>query len=171
MEGERKSSEVRAREVFAQSDRAVTKAFYEELERRGPAGAVAINLMRAQKASSRAKQYHGGIRGVGSFSSLAYANKSQAMLTLCKILESHGSKLRIRFGWKEDPSVKFGRSSWVLYVDLPQGQVSFHCPERLSMHTYTGEWDHSHSSEDRILEFCQRVYEQGIDSALQLPLF
>lgn len=161
-----------AREVFDGSDADITKEFYSALMLRGPAGAVAANLMRAQKASTRAKRYHGGIRGVGSYSSLAYTNKNNAMIALCKLLEQHGRQLRIRFGWKQDPDVLFDRRvSWVLYIDLPQGQVSFHCPERLSGHDYAGEWDRQRKSEERIIDFCQRVFEQGIDGALQLPLF
>ena len=161
-----------AREIFDGSDAKATKAFYTELARRGPAGLVAANLMRAQKASTRAKRYHGGIRGVGSYSSLAYISKSNAMLNLCKILEEHGRRLRIRFGWKLDPDVLFGtRPSWMLYIELPQGQVSFHCPERLSAHDYAGNWDRQRKSEERVIEFCQRVFEQGIDGALQLPLW
>src|SRR5579883_3407579 len=134
--GERphKLGATRAREIFWTSDAQKTKAYYAALAKRGIAGDIAVNLMRAQKYSTRAKRYRGGIRGVGSFRNLAYTAKNNAMLSLCKVLDRHAAKLKISFGWKGDPDVLFGgRPSWVLYVDLPQGQVSFHAPERLSV--------------------------------------
>lgn len=163
---------MRAIEVFAGSDAEATKAYYATLLKRGPAGQVAVNLMRAQKCSSRAKLYRGGIRGVGSFRSMAYDTKNWAMANLCQVLEKHGQKLKITFGWKRDPLVVFGQHpSWVLYIDLPQGQVSFHSPNRLSDHDYRGEWDKEHRSGERILVFCDSVHDHGLDGALQLPLF
>ena len=128
--------------------------------------------MRAQKCSTRAKKYRGGVRGLGSYSRLAYETKSWAMENLCGILDKYGRALKIRFGWKQDPDIVFGeRPSWVLYVDLPQGQVSFHAPSRLSPHDYGGDWDREHKSEERILAFCDSVYDHGVDGALQLLLF
>ncbi|HZP31890.1 MAG TPA: hypothetical protein VFB23_00910 [Candidatus Acidoferrales bacterium] len=172
--GERphKLGATRASEIFWTSDAQKTKAYYAALAKRGIAGDIAVNLMRAQKYSTRAKRYRGGIRGVGSFRDLAYTAKNNAMLSLCKVLDRHAAKLKISFGWKGDPDVLFGgRPSWVLYVDLPQGQVSFHAPERLSVHDYAGEWDGQHASEQRILEFCDSVFDHGLDGALQLCLF
>lgn len=161
-----------ARDVFEGSEAEVTKAYYAALAARGPAGDVAVNLMRAQKCSTRAKRYRGGIRGVGSYRSMAYETKSWAMVNLCKVLDTHGKQLKIRFGWKPDPTVIFGeRPSWVLYIDLPQGQVSFHSPSRLSDHGYAGEWDRERRSEERVLAFCDSVYHHAMDGALQLPLF
>lgn len=163
---------MRAREVFDGSDAEVTKAYYASLSKRGPAGDVAVNLMRAQKCSTRSKLYRGGVRGIGSFRSMAYETKTWAIQNLCAVLGSHGKRLRIGFGWKLDPDVVFGdRPSWVLYVDLPQGQVSFHCPSRLSDHDYRGVWDGVHKSEERILAFCDSVFDHGLDGALQLLLF
>jgi hypothetical protein len=163
---------MKALDVFLGSDAEVTKAYYAALAKRGPAGDVAVNLMRAQKCSTRAKKYRGGIRGVGSYRSMAYETKSWAMENLCKVLAEHGKRLRIRFGWKLDPDVLFGeRPSWVLYIDLPQGQVSFHCPSRLSPHDYAGEWDREHRSEERVIAFCDSVFQSRIDGALQLLLF
>jgi hypothetical protein len=162
---------MRAREVFEGSDAEVTKAYYASLAKRGAAGDVAINLMRAQKYSTRAKRYRGGIRGVGSFRSMAYATKTWAMENLCRCLSAQGKQLRIKFGWKPDPDCVFGeRESWVVYVDLPHGQVSFHSPTRLSSEDYAGEWDREHKSEERILAFCDSVYDRGFDGALQMEL-
>jgi len=90
-----------------------------------------VNLFRAQKCSTRAKVYRGGLRGIGSFRSLAYQRKAWSMKNLCDCLAEHGSELGINFGWKRDPNTPLHDApSWVLYVDLPQGQVSFHSPTR-----------------------------------------
>src|SRR5258708_35843146 len=121
----------RAREIFAGSDGAATRMYLAALKRRGPSGDVAMHLFRAQKASTRAKRYRGGLKGVGSFSSLAYGVKERSLEDLCRILAMYGQTLHIKFGWKQDAGVKFGgRVSWVLYVDLPGGQGSCHSPER-----------------------------------------
>lgn len=155
---------VRAIEVFQGSAAEVTKAYYAELMKRGPAGVVAVNLMRAQKCSTRAKKYRGGIRGMGSYRSMAYETKNLAMRNLCSCLSAHGKQLRIKFGWKQDPACVFGGSpSWVLYIDLPQGQVSFHSPARLSSEDYVGEWDRERKSEERIVAFCDSVFDREIE--------
>ena len=163
---------MRAREVFEGSDAEITRAYYASLARRGPVGDVAVNLFRAQKCSTRAKRYRGGVRGVGSYKSMAYQTKTWAMENVCRCLSAQGKQLRIKFGWKADPECVFAeKSSWVLYVDLPQGQVSFHSPARLSPENYAGEWDRERKSEERILAFCDSVYDLGLDGALQLLLF
>ena len=46
-------------------------------------------------------------------------------------------ELGIKFGWKFDPV----REMWVVYFELPTGQVSFHTMERFSGPEYFGEWD------------------------------
>lgn len=63
---------MKALEVFNGSEGAITRAYYAALEQRGAAGIVAVNLFRAQKCSTRAKKYRGGIRGVGSYRGMAY---------------------------------------------------------------------------------------------------
>lgn len=61
------------------------------------------------------------------------------MLNLVTVLTLHASRLGMRWGWKEDPTREFHR--WVLYVDLPTGQVSFHAQTRNGGPDYTGDWD------------------------------
>lgn len=157
-----------ARAVFDGSDGEVTRAYYAALARRGPAGEVAVNLFRAQKCSTRAKLYRGGIRGVGSFRRIAYGTKALAMSNLCELLPA----CAIPFGWKQDPECVFGeKASWVLYIDLPQGQASFHSPERLSAHDYPGEWDGEWKSEERILAFCDEVFRGPARPAQMLLSF
>jgi hypothetical protein len=126
--------------------------------RRGPIGAIAMNLFRAQKCSTRAKLYRG--RG---YKSEAYARKSWSMGNLVTILTEVGPTTGISFGWKTDPSTVFGeQASWVLYIDLPQGQVSFHSPDRGAGPEYAREFDGAHKSEERILAFCDEVFSREV---------
>ena len=140
----------RAIDVFEQSDGEVTKAYYAELQQLGPAGEIAVALFRCQKRSSAAKRYRGR-----RFRSAAYDVKNWSMGELCRLLEKHGKELGIRYGWKQDPKTEF--YPWVLYVDLPQGQVSFHSPDRGLGPDYPGEWDGLKASQDRIVAFCDSV--------------
>ena len=65
-----------AAEVYQGSDGELTRRYYTELENRvGILGLVAVNLFRAQNCSSRAKVYRGGVRGRGSYKSMAYEKK------------------------------------------------------------------------------------------------
>ena len=61
------------------------------------------------------------------------------------------------WGWKHDPST--GGFHWVLYVDLPTGQCSFHSPERLSGPDYKGGWIAGDGSAAAICRFCDSVWE------------
>ncbi len=146
---------MRAVEVYEGSDGAATKRFYADLETRGPLGLIAVNLFRAQKCSARAKKYRGGVRGVGSYRGMAYERKSWSVSNLCQILAEHGPTVGITFGWGLDLRQEFNR--YVLYVDLPQGQVSFHSPSRGKGPDYQGQWDGQHRSAERILAFCDVV--------------
>ena len=163
------------REIYLGSDGEATKSLYSHLERRGPLGMIALNLFRAQKCSARAKVYRGGIRGQGSYKRMAYERKSWSMDLLCRALIEHGAALNIRFGWKEDPRTVFGQdASWVLYVELPAGQVSFHSPTRGTGPDYTREWDQQHSSEERIIAFACAVAAmpeyQADDAPITAPM-
>jgi hypothetical protein len=139
-----------AREVLFQNDGDVTKLYYAELSTSGPYGELAVALFRAQKRSSRAKDYRRG-----KWRRAAYDVKSWSMGEVCRILKQLGA---FNWGWKQDPQTVFGEEpSWVLYVDLPQGQVSFHSPSRLSGPDYLGDWDGQRMSADRICTFCDYV--------------
>jgi hypothetical protein len=148
--------------IFKGSDGDATRAMYAALEARGPAGELAVNLFRACKASTRAKVYRGGRRGHGSYRRMAYEKKNWSLVNLGTILNKHAAVLGVNFGWAEDPDVMFdGSPAWVFYVDLPGvGQVSFHSPDRyLNGPEYSGKWDGTHSSAERICEFCRRLLE------------
>jgi hypothetical protein len=146
-------------QVFSQQNGEVTKAYYADLEAKGPLGEIATALFRCQKRSSRAKAYRRG-----RWRRAAYDVKQWSMGELCRLLQAHGEPLGFTWGWKEDPGVLFGeRASYVLYVDIPDiGQVSFHSPDRGTGPEYAGEWDGQRESLNRIVRFCDKV--MGADS-------
>lgn len=129
--------------TYQGSDGDATKALYARLEAVGSAGVVALNLFRACKASSRAKVYRGGVRGQGSYRSMAYDRKQWALDNLCKVLAASAAEIEIAWGWGVDTKlqVKGDPHYHVLYVDLPAGQVSFHNGWRGDGPDYPGQWD------------------------------
>jgi len=150
---------ISVRSIFYGSDGSKTRSLLRQLEARGWLGQVAAQLFRAQKYSSRAKVYRGGVRGSSDeflpFRDLAYKNKEKAMIGLCSLLSANDHE--IKWGWRDDPSQPFAKH--VLYVDLPNGQVSFHALSRLRGPDYHGQWDGSRGSERRIIEFCQSILQ------------
>ena len=143
------------REIYDGSDAEATKALYARLEQLGPAGVIARDLFRAQKASARAKVYRGG-NSKGRFRAQAYDKKDWSIGNLCAALEQHAAALGIAWGWKEDPAQSF--HCWVLYVELPTGQVSFHSAAPKSDQRFTGDWDGvRHASASRILLYTASV--------------
>jgi hypothetical protein len=143
--------------IYEGSDGKATKALYHKLETRGMIGVVAVNLFRAQKCSARAKVYRGGIKGKGSYSAMAYQRKNWSMENLCRVLGENADKLGMRYGWKRDDGTP--GYEWLLYVDLPNGQVSFHSAVRLDGPDYLGEWDNKKKSAERIIIFCEKVLD------------
>lgn len=136
-------------EVYEGSNGQATQDLYARLEKLGPAGVVALNLFRAQKASARAKVYRRRFKGV------AYDKKNWSMKLLCDALGVSAAELGIEFGWSEDSAQEFHK--WVLYVDLPMGQVSFHSASALSPERYEKPWDGSKDSASRIIRFVESV--------------
>jgi hypothetical protein len=140
-----------AYEIFEGSDGEATKALYARLETYGPLGIVALNLFRAVKCSTRAKGYRRR-----AHRSSAYDRKQWSMDNLCQALADHAARLTIRHGWKQDPAQEF--HNWVLYVDLPTGQVSFHAAARGLGPDYPGDWDRvKDASAQRIVAWVQRI--------------
>jgi hypothetical protein len=136
--------------IFAGSDGDATRALYDELAGYGIIGLVAVNLFRAQKCSARAKVYHHG-----KYSTLAYGRKNWSLGKLTGWLSATDG-LGYAWGWKLDPTSE--RYPWVLYVDLPQGQVSFHAPTRGVGPDYAGAWDGIvDASTGRILRFVNAI--------------
>jgi len=139
--------------IYDGSDGTATSALYKRLEQLGPLGTVAVNLFRAQKCSERAKVYRG--RG---YRDEAYRRKQWSMDNLCEALHQHAVALNIQWGWKIDPDQSY--HSWVLYVELPSGQVSYHTDKRGKGPDFAGEWDqHRGVSPQRIIKFVANVIE------------
>lgn len=146
--------------VYSGSDADATRALYARLERLGPAGTIAVNLLRAQKNSARAKVYRGGERGRGSYRSMAYERKQWAMGQLTKALSDHGQACGITWGWGIDQAQEY--HNVVLYVDLPTGQVSFHTDRREVGPDYAGKWDGVRGvSPERVCSFAAQLLSTG----------
>lgn len=154
----------RARLVFEGSNGDATKAYYAHLQTKGPAGIVAMNLFRAQKCSTRAKLYRGG-----GYKAQAYDRKEWSLGLLVDCLIEHGPALNITFGWGIDNGVFEGHKH-VLYIDLPQGQVSFHGTARGKGPDYTKPWDGQRGqSPVRIIAFCDQILGLTPDPTKMAP--
>lgn len=139
--------------VYQGSDGAATRALHARLEELGGAGRIGAFLLRAQKASERAKVYRGG-----GYRAAAYERKDWALGELVAVLAAHGGDAGVGYGWGEDPAQPVHKH--VLYVDLPTGQVSFHTGARHDGPDYAGAWDgRPGQSPDRILRWCARLVE------------
>jgi hypothetical protein len=140
---------VKALDVFNGNDGDVTKAYYAALRAKGFFGELALTLFRAQKRSTAAKRYRGG-----RYRHAAYDVKNWSLSEICRLLTQvdHG----YAWGWGRDP--KTPGFEWVLYVELPTGQVSFHSAERLGGPDYPRKWDGQKLSAERIIAFCDAVH-------------
>lgn len=141
-----------ARQVYDASDGALTVAFYRRLCAVGPIGTIAVNLMRAQKTSTRAKAYRGR-----QYKNASYDTKNYSLVQLCQALTANPS-CGLTWGWGNDDQTP--GFCWVLYVDTPDGQVSFHSQNRGIGPNYEKPWDGINgASEERILRFCDSVLQ------------
>ncbi len=155
-----RSRYIEVMQAYLGSNGDVTKALYAELEAIGPAGAIAVNLFRAHKTSNRAKKYRGGSGGQ-SFRSMAYDTKRWAMENLCTILMQHGAKFGLVWGWGFDDRVQGFEN--VLFVELPEGQVSFHSNIRFAGPDYPKKWDEVRNvGAHRIARFCADVLDRKV---------
>ena len=131
--------------VFHGSDGEATKALYARLAALGPAGELAANLLRAQKCSSQAKGYRRRAHKDES-----YGRKNWSLQNICRLM-SKGAPAAT-WGWKQDPEQEW--YPWVLYVDLPTGQVSFHSPVRGDGPDYPSDWDgQAGASDARVIAY------------------
>lgn len=138
-----------AQQIFEQRNGEVTKVYYACLCACGLAGELAVALFRAQKRSEAAKSYRRG-----SSRRASYEVKNWSLGEVCRIL-LQPSAPAFSWGWKHDPETP--GYEWILYVELPSGQVSFHSADRLSGPDYRGEYDGQKLSRERILAFCDAV--------------
>lgn len=136
--------------AFQASDGLRTRRILRELEQIGSLGRVAAQLLRAQKASGRAKEYR------GDYVAYAYRRKGESLERLCELL-SHQQELV--WGWGTDVEMERGPRH-VFYIDLPRGQASFHSFERYGGPDYPREWDGRHASESNIIDFGERLYAE-----------
>jgi hypothetical protein len=145
----------RVRMIYEGSDGDATRALYDELAAKGPIGIVAVNLFRAQKCSARAKVYHSG-----HYATLAYGRKGWSLDRLVDVLLT-SPDVGLRFGWGRDPDSP--QIPWVLYIDLPQGQVSFHALVKGNGPMYPAAWDGvPDASAERIIAFVNSVLHAGV---------
>jgi len=120
--------------IYTGSDGDATSAMYMKLHARGTLGFIAANLFRAVKSSERAKIYRA--RG---YKTSAYERKQWSLANLARALQDHAEEFDITWGWSHDD--RQAKHNRVLYVDLPEGQVSFHTDHREVGPNYAGEWD------------------------------
>jgi len=135
------------RTAYHGSNATATKRLYSRLKGKGIDGEVAAALLRVQKSSSRAKKYRGDCK------EHSYHRKAECLVKLCETL----SRANFMWGWAEDTGSVNPRH--VLYVELPDGQVSFHAIMRGEGPDFSAPWDGQHSSEERILQFAERMIE------------
>lgn len=159
---------MRSYSAWKTSDASVTKKFYLDIEARGPIGLLAKALFAANKSSYRAKRYRGG-DGNRSYRSLAFSRKRESLYDLCQILVKHGRDLGFPWGWKTDEDATH-ENKWVLFCELPQGQVSFHSPVRHQGPAFSGVWDGKHVSTERILGFTEQVLDMPTEGQLVMEL-
>jgi hypothetical protein len=149
----------RVRAIYNGSDGEATQHLFAELIELGNPGLVAVELFRAEKASERAKLYGRRFKGV------AYDKKQWAMGNLCQALAVHGAPLGLAYGWGEDVAQPYHR--WVLYVELPSGQVSFHTASRGDGPDYPSAWDGAAGmSPARIVRWIATLLGDNIDDEL-----
>lgn len=136
--------------VYEGSDAIATRALYAELGELGYIGDLAVNLLRACKKSERAKVYRGR-----HYRASSYDGKQWAMEQVCTLLTSH-PELVGTWGWGKDEKQDY--HAWVLYVELPQGQVSFHTSLRGDGPDYLKPWDGvTGASVQRIVTFASTL--------------
>lgn len=149
--------------IYSGSDGGATRALYQQLEARGPLGVIAVNLLRAQKNSARAKVYRGGERGRGSYRRMAYDRKQWAIEQLAKALLDHAHMHGMCWGWGIDLAQEY--HNVVLYIDLPTGQVSFHTDRRSVGPDYPKQWDGKRdASPQRIWEYAAQLIRGDFDA-------
>jgi hypothetical protein len=91
------------------------------------------------------------------YSDLAYCRKGEFLQRLAELL-AHDS-CGMMWGWGLD--LKQPNAKHVLYLDLPQGQVSLHSVRRFTGPDYPGKWDGMNASEGRVIQFCDAVWRNG----------
>ncbi len=129
--------------VYLGSNGQDTTLMFDRLRAVGHRGLIAVSLFRASKSSGRAKVYRGGDRD-GSWRAQAYARKDWSLEEVSTRLARDANGMT--WGWGRDLELEAKGDPHVnlLYVDLPTGQVSFHCAQRYEGPAYGKSWDGIH---------------------------
>lgn len=148
--------------IFDGSDGEATRMLYRDLEALGPRGAIAINLFRACKCSARAKMYR---KGPGHRTA-AYERKDWSLQQLAGLLAGQQSAglTDMPWGWGVDADLqaRLDPHHHILYVDLPTGQVSFHCGTRHAGPDYAGAWDGERDVQaERVCRYVAEVFKEA----------
>jgi hypothetical protein len=141
------------KEIYFGSDGKATMALYGKLNTMGAIGIIAMNLFRACKASERAKVYS------RKWSGTAYDKKQWSLDNAARALVDHCAAADIVWGWKQDPNPPIG-FPWVLYIDTPGGQVSYHSRTRGVGPDYMGDWNGAQPSSLRIIRWVEMLLQQ-----------
>jgi hypothetical protein len=95
------------------------------------------------------------------YSEEAYRRKAKALKEVCDLLAIDACGFT--WGWRGDK--EGSRVPWILYIDLPKGQASFHSIERFQGPRYPGQWDLQSESVYSVLTFCDLL--TGYDGPLK----
>lgn len=133
--------------VYNGSSGEATRELYARLGAMPPRGPIAMNLMRACKASERAKVYS------RRFAGAAYDKKDWSIAELCRAMVA-GDDAVPCWGWgRDERAINFEN---VLYINVPgSGQVSFHTALRRDGPDYPGGWDGAKGT--AVLRICRWV--------------
>ena len=137
MPNKKTASAITVREAYYGSSSGASKSVCSRLGKQGRCGRIAAELFRIQKTSSRAKEYLGRVSSWSysrSYRDLAYDRKNEILERLCDLL--YADSCGLGWGWGMDTSQ--WHAKYVLYLDLPQGQVSFHSKKRYLGDDYLG---------------------------------
>ena len=140
--------------AYHESDASRTKRLLRALTATGQLGRIASDLFRAQKSSARARSIEAVSTGDPRIPSWPTGARARCWPLFAKRW-SRMPRVWSGAGARTLPGI-FAR--WVLYVELPTGQVSFHSPDRLDGPVYPGAWDGMRdASAGRILRLCDQI--------------
>lgn len=146
-----------AQAAYEATDYSETRSYLRALANAGRLGRIAAALFAAMRASTDAKTERRLAKGDPlaeiTVSRAGYARKRLAMQKVCELLAHNAAGLA--WGWGNDR--RQADCPFVLFVDLPQGQVSFHTPEKLMGPEYAGRWDRACQNRERVLAFCDAL--------------
>lgn len=149
-----------AQEIFRQNDSEVTKGWYDEMNKRGVEGQLAVALFRAQKSWDNVEKWP-----VSRFSEQKNNHRRWSLSEVCRILSEHPDLCP--WGWGKEDHLATPAWPHVLHLELPRcGSLTFFCEVRLQgpdhqrFYPYTTAELERSFTRDRILDYCDRI--QGL---------